>query len=137
MGSLLGGWTLFVLDGRLRYVHNLASYRDYRIVADTPVRAGRHRLAFRFERSGEHRGTGSLLVDGVVAGSVDIDWFTPLRFSLTVAGLTCGRSGPLPVCDDYEAPFAFTGVLHEVVVEVDGTPYEDPDGEAQIAVQTQ
>jgi arylsulfatase len=51
--------------------------------------------------------------------------------------LTCGYSGELPVCDDYRAPFRFTGSIERVVVEVEGEPFLDPEGEAQVAVETQ
>ncbi len=38
---------------------------------------------------------------------------------------------------DYDGPFPFTGTIHRVVVEVDGPPYRDPEGEAAAAVATQ
>jgi len=137
MGSLLGGYALYVQGGRLRYVHNFVAMEEHRIVSDRELPPGRHVLAFRFARSGEHRGTGSLLVDGEVVGEVAIDQFTPARFSITGAGLTCGRGGEPAVTDDYQGPFAFTGRLHRVVVEVDGVEYRDPEGEARAAIASQ
>jgi arylsulfatase len=137
-GSLLGGWSLFLLGGRLHYVHNLAGLESHRIEATSPVPAGRRTVGFRFDKTGEHRGTGTLLVDGVEVGSGDIWRFTPTRFTLTGAGLTCGYSGELPVSDDYQAPFGFTGTIHGgVVVEVDGPEFVDADGEAEVAITTQ
>ncbi|HZR12076.1 MAG TPA: arylsulfatase [Acidimicrobiia bacterium] len=137
-GSFLGGWTWYVLDGRLRYAHNLAARELHRVEAADPLPPGRHRLQFRFEKTGEARGVGSLLVDGAVVATGDIPHFTPNRFSLTGAGLTCGYSGELPVVDDYEAPFTFTGVIHGGVrVDVDGPAFVDPQAEAEIAITTQ
>jgi arylsulfatase len=136
-GSLLGGWSLFIKDSVLRYVHNLAGYEQHVIEATVDLDAGRHELAFTFIRDGDHRGTGVLSVDGQRVAGARIPAFTPLRFSLTGAGLTCGYSGELPVCDDYRAPFRFTGSIERVVVEVDGEPFLDPEGEAQVAVETQ
>jgi arylsulfatase len=137
-GSLLGGWALYVKDGRLAYVHNFVGMEEHRVTSDAVLPAGPHAVGFRFTRTAEHAGTGELLVDGAVIGRVDIPRFTPTRFSLTGAGLTCGRSpSDLPVTDDYRAPFAFTGTLRRVTVEVDGPPYRDPDGEARVAVTTQ
>ena len=63
--------------------------------------------------------------------------FTPLRFSLTGAGLTCGYSEGLPVCPEHTAPFRFTGTIHRVVIDVDGEPHVDPDAEAQAGITTQ
>jgi arylsulfatase len=136
-GSILGGWTLFVAQRRLHYVHNLAGFTEDRVSSETRLALGRHRLAFAFTRTGQLQGTGALSCDGEPLGSVEISWFTGLRFSLTGAGLTCARSADPAVCDDYEAPYEFTGVLHEVTITVDGAPYQDRAGEAEIAVQTQ
>ena len=37
----------------------------------------------------------------------------------------------------YTAPFRFTGGLDEVVVEVDGPPWDDPEAEAEHAMAVQ
>src|SRR6202022_4427855 len=97
-GSLLGGWTLFIKDSVLRYVHNLAGYEQHVVEARVDLSPGPHRLAFTFIRTSDHRGTGALSVDGRRVAQAPIPTFTPLRFSLTGAGLTCGYSGDLPVC---------------------------------------
>ena len=49
-----------------------------------------------------------------------------MRYYNTGAGLTCGYELGPPVGDGYEAPFRFTGTIHEVVVEVTGEPPRDP-----------
>lgn len=136
-GSVLGGWCFYVLEGKLRYVHNLASTVLHYVTSDEVIDPGRHSLAFRFDKTGEHRGTGSVLVDGRVVGQGDIPRFTPVRFSLTGAGLTCGYSGGLPVTSDFAAPFRFTGVIHSVTVNVEGEAFVDPEGEAEAAIITQ
>jgi len=78
-----------------------------------------------------------VLVDGIVVGSGEIKRFTPSRYSLTGAGLTVGRDPGLPVVDDYDSPFAFTGEVREVVIEVDGPPHLDPEAEADAAIASQ
>ena len=52
--------------------------------------------------------------------------FTPTRYNNTGAGLSCGYELGPPVGEGYEAPFRFTGTIHEVVVEVTGEPPRDP-----------
>jgi arylsulfatase len=136
-GSLLGGWTLFVDDGRLRYVHNLCTYEFHRVESDTPLAPGPHHVEFHFTKTGEHTGEASLLVDGDLVAKGSIPRFTPTRFALAGAGLTVGYDAGLPVCDDYRSPFAFTGGLDEVVIEVDGEPWMDPDAEAVAAIRSQ
>ena len=67
----------------------------------------------------------------------EIPHFTPGRFSLTGAGLTCGYAMGFPPSDDYRAPFRFTGTLRCVVVEVDGPVRVDAQAEADAAVASQ
>jgi arylsulfatase len=136
-GSGLGGWSLYVLQGRLHYVHNWSSFEEHHISAADELPPGRHEAAFRFTRTGNDAGTGELLVDGAVVGRGDIPHFTALRFSLTGAGLTCGYSDPLPVCRRYAAPFRFTGTIHEAVITVQGEATVDPQGEAELGIATQ
>ena len=138
-GSLLGGWVLFARASRLCYVHNLSGWEQHRVEAAEAMTPGRHTVTFRFERTGDHRGHATLLVDGHPVGGGDIPHFTPNRFSISGAGLSAGRDASgLAVTDDYEAPFPFSGVLlGDVVVEVDGPPFSDPEAEAGIAIATQ
>jgi arylsulfatase len=138
-GSLLGGWVLYVIDGRLTYEHNLLNLERHRVQARTPLLPGRHTIAFQYEKTGEHQGRGALLVDGEEVGGGDISRFTPNRFALAGAGLSVGRDGSgLAVSDDYVAPFPFTGtIIGDVTVDVSGARYVDPEGEAEVAVTTQ
>ena len=138
MGSLLGGWVLYVdAVGHLVYAHSWGGYKEHRIRSSVPIPAGAHVLAFRFAKTGEHEGDGELLLDGEVVGSGRVAPFTPMRFSLTGGGLTCGYGDELPVTDDLDGPSPFTGTLHRVVVTVDGDPHVDPESEAEIALTTQ
>jgi arylsulfatase A-like enzyme len=136
-GSILGGYVLFVRHGLLHYAHNFVGLEEHRITATVELAPGAHTLAFRFDKTGEHQGRGTLLVDGNEVGVGDIPRFTPTRFSITDDGLTCGYDFGMPVVDDYDAPFRFTGVLHHVVVDVDGGPHRDPEAEAEVAISTQ
>lgn len=136
-GSGLGGWTLYVTEGRLAYAHNFVALEEHLVESPEPLTPGRHQVEFHFERTGEHRGIGHLLVDGTETAQVEIPRFTLTRFSLTGAGLTCGYSDGLPVTRRYAAPFRFTGGMEEVLVVVDGPPWEDPEAEAEHAMSVQ
>ncbi len=136
-GSRLGGWCLYVQDGQLRYVHNRAATEPDCLSADISVRAGPHTWAFEFAKTGEHRGHARLTADGVVIAETDIKKFTTGRFSLTGAGVTCGYSNGLPVTDDIEPPFQFSGGLMTVTVEVDGVPFLDAAEEAEAVISIQ
>jgi arylsulfatase A-like enzyme len=136
-GSILGGYVLFVQDGRLHYVHNFVGLEEHRVSSTAKLPAGEHLLGFRFAKTGEHAGVGSLLLDGEPVGEVEIGRFTPTRFSITGEGLCCGYDTGMPVVDDYEPPFRFTGVLRRVVVEVEGEPYVDAEAEADLSLRAQ
>ena len=82
-GSGLGGWSLYVTEGRLAYVHNFVALEEHHVESPEPLTPGRHQVEFHFERTGEHRGVGHLLVDGTETARVDIPRFTLTRFSLT------------------------------------------------------
>jgi arylsulfatase len=137
LGSGLGGWTFYLADGRPAYVHNFVSLEEHHIEADEPLPPGRHEVAFRFERTGGHRGVGHLEVDGVEVARGEIPRFTLTKFSVTGAGLTCGYSDGLPVTRRYEAPFRCTGTIERIVIDVDGPPWVDPETEAEEAMARQ
>ena len=115
-GSVLGGFSLHLLGGRLRYVHNLYGKELHEIVAETPVDPGRHRLGFRFEREEGGGGPVALSIDGAVVATGAIPRFTVAAFSATGAGLTCGYELGPAVADGYVAPFTCTADIHTVTV---------------------
>jgi len=129
LGCVLGGWSLHVLDGRLRYVHNLYGKRIDVIEASAPLEPGAHTLQFTYRKTSEGGGTATLLVDHLVVGTGEIRRFTPTRYNNTGAGLSCGYELGPPVGEGYDAPFRFTGTIHEVVVDVDGDAGRDPAAE--------
>ena len=134
-GSVLGGWSFHLLaDGRLCYVHNLLSWRLYRIEAPlVSLAPGDHVLTFRFTPP-----QAELLVDGVVVASGEIRRSVWSRFSLTGAGLSAGWSPDFSPADgDYRGRFECTATLDRVVIEVDGLPLVDPEQEAQHFLATQ
>ena len=134
-GSVLGGWSFHLLaDGRLCYVHNLAGWRLYRVEADIGRLApGDHQLAFRFEGP-----AAALAVDGAVVTVGEVRRTAWSRLSITGAGLTAGWSPDFsPADEDYRGPFAFTGTLHRVDIDVEGLPTLDPEAEARDAIASQ
>ena len=137
MGTVLGGWSLHVIDGRLAYVHNYVGKERYAISSDVVIPAGAHELSFEFTSRGDFSGTGRLLIDGATVGEGEIATTTPVRYSISGAGLTCGWEQGPPVGDGYAAPFRFTGTLRRVVVEVDGVGHRDPEAEFEAIMAEQ
>jgi arylsulfatase len=137
-GSILGGWVLYVTeDGRLRYVHNRSGREAQSITAPDPLPPGSHDITFAFGMPEEEPTLAELFVNGTIVGTVEIPSFTWHRFSISGAGLCCGWTVEPPVADDIVAPARFTGVLHPVVIEVEGRPMVDAIAEAVDAVVSQ
>jgi arylsulfatase len=129
MGSVLGGFTLQLVDGRPRYVHNLYGASRDVVDAETVIGPGDHEVAFAFTKTADYVGRGELLVDGTVVGAADIPHFTPMSFSHTGGGLTCGYEVGPAVGDGYDAPFRANVAIERVVVDVSGTPHRDAAAE--------
>jgi len=137
MGTVLGGWSFHILDGRLRYVNNyLGKQRDV-IHPATPIGSGRHRLSFESSPLEDFAARVVLSVDGVPAGEGVLERTIPVRYSITGGGMTCGWEQGPAVGEGYRAPFEFTGTIHRVVVEVDGEPHRDPEAELDAILSEQ
>jgi arylsulfatase A-like enzyme len=122
-GDATSGYSLYVRDGHL--VHDLSVGGNHQVVrSDRPVPDGPCMLAFRLERTGS-RGVGTLTIDGEGCGTFETDRIFVVTISWS--GLDVGRDRASPV-SDYEAPFAFTGRIRRVVVELDDD--QDLDHEA-------
>jgi len=118
-GSILGGYTLYVADDHLHYVHNYLGRSEDYLVSSEPVPRGRCTLGFAFETAGPFQGGAArLTIDGRTVAEGEIARFTPVRFSITDAGLYCGEDGGSAITPRYRGPFTFTGTLHTVTVEL-------------------
>jgi arylsulfatase len=120
-GSALGGFSFHVTNGRLRYVQNLYGRERHVVTSLAPLAPGLHQLAFQYESTGPG-GVGTLLIDGDIVGTGPIAQFTPARFNVHGAGLSCGYELGPAVGTGYEAPFPFTGELHSVTVTLGPAP---------------
>ena len=126
LGSVLGGWSLHVLDGRLRYAHNLYGKQVDVLETDQPLAHGRHQVGFAFDKTAEHAGDIRLWCDDQTLATGRIERFTPARFTGTGVGLSCGYEMGPAVGPGYLAPFRYAGVIHQAVVEVTGRPARNP-----------
>jgi arylsulfatase len=128
-GSWFAGYSLYVKDRRLVYVHNHVGLAEYRIGSTEDVPAGKAVLRFRFTRTGEHRGRGALYIGERLVGEGEIPHTVAAVIETSGEGLCCGYDSGLPVTPDYRAPFRFTGHISRLVVEVDDAPTNDADVE--------
>src|SRR5688572_1458366 len=132
-GSWFAGYSLYVRNRRLAYVHNYLGLAEYRIDATEDLPAGKLALRFRFTRTGEHRGRGQLFVGDRLVGEGEIPRTVPHVIETSGEGLCCGYDSGLPVTADYDAPFKFTGRIERVVVDIDDGPPADDDARLRAA----
>ena len=115
-GSALAGFVLFLREGHA--VHEYVYSDEVRYVVRTPqpLAAGGHTIRHAFVRGQSGGAVSSLYVDDVLVDSCLVHRTWPNR--AVQSGLTCGRDSGSPVGTGYDVPFAFSGTLHEVIVEL-------------------
>ncbi|MCC6175611.1 MAG: sulfatase-like hydrolase/transferase [Chloroflexi bacterium] len=130
-GGRFGGYVLFAQDGHLIHEYNFGDVR-YVIRSDRPIPAGRHRLRFTFEKTGQFQGRGTLSIDGETVGTGELPRTWPINPS--TAALTCGRDENSPVSEAYRPPFTFTGRIERVTLELGDDQQRDPAAEQRAAL---
>ncbi len=126
LGCALGGWSLHLVDGRPRYVHNLYGAERHLVESDVVVGPGRHRIEYEFTKDAGLGGTGTLRCDGDTVGEAPIPRFTPSGFNGVGVGLTCGYEWGPAVGAGYRAPFPANVTIESAVVEARGPVVRDP-----------
>ncbi len=142
-GTAAGGYSLFVKDGKLRYVHNYVGRAVYGVESDQVLAPGKHTLRFEFEPTGQPdmaHGKGApgklqLYIDGTLTGNAEAPVTNP--FILNPGALTCGANPGSAITDDYPSPFKFTGTIHSVTVDVSGKLIDDPEAELRVHMARQ
>ena len=145
MGGNDGGITLYaqgriaLLRTQLRRTGGLHGDVDQR-----RSRAGRHFLSVEFKPTGKadpKNGKGTpgdvtLLVDGKKVGEGTFPVTTPIR--LAQGGhMLVGADNGSSVTPAYDPPFAYTGTIHRVIVDVSGEHVEDYEAQMKIALAKQ
>ena len=131
MGCALGGWSLHIVDGKIRYVHNLYGKQRDTIESAEPITPGEHRIEYVFTKDEGLGGVGVLSCDGHEVGRGAVPRFTPSGFNGVGAGLTCGYEWGPAIGTGYTAPFPFPGRIHRALVETRGPVVRDPAGRAR------
>ena len=71
-GGQVGGWSLYVHDGRLKYCYNFFGIQHFIVAADDPLPAGKHqvRMEFAYDGGGLAKGGNvTLYYDGKAVGT--------------------------------------------------------------------
>jgi arylsulfatase len=127
-GGSIGGWSLYLKEGKPRYCYNLFGIQRFYVDSDSEVPPGTHQVRMEFDYAGPGLGKGghvTLYLDGVKIGEGEVTATAAMIFS---ADDTCdvGRENGALVAEDYPVPNAFTGEVNWVVIDV-GQAADDPD----------
>ena len=127
-GGSIGGWSLYLKEGRPRYCYNLLGVQRFYVGADTEVPEGTHQVRMEFDYAGPGMGKGgtaTLYLDGVKVGEGEIGATAAMVFS---ADDTCdvGQENGALVAEDYPVPNRFTGEVNWVEIDV-GAAAADAD----------
>lgn len=131
-GSNLGGWALFLRDGRAHYVHNCLRMSTHVLTSTLVIPRGEVTLTFEFEPTGNQTrtepakssiepasGSGRLWINGQDAGFLEQILTAPLMYSFVAEGFQIGENWGTTVAHEYyDGPFKFNGTIHKVVVEL-------------------
>jgi arylsulfatase len=121
IGGSSGGYSLYVQDGKLVYHFNWFDETRTVINSSEPVPTGKSTVRFDFTYDGGSGelgkgGTCTLFINGRIVGEARIEKTVPGRFGIDTFGV--GMDTGSPVSNTYKPPFAFTGTIEEVRVEL-------------------
>jgi arylsulfatase A-like enzyme len=135
-GNHLGGFALYVQDGKLKHTYSFLGVFEYRQESAGELPAGDVNVQMRFAADAAKPATPgevTLYVNGEQVGHGRMDHTVPFGFS-GYSGLDVGQDNGLVVDRGYadKAPFTFTGTVKKVVFDV--APH--PDGKDEHALHT-
>ncbi len=121
-GGAFAGWSLYLKDGRPKYVYNFLGLQHFAVEGDGEVPPGSHQLRMEFAYDGgglAKGGTVTLYLDGDRVAGGRVEATVPLIFS---GDETCdvGSDTASPVSPDYKGQTShFTGKIEWVQIDVD------------------
>jgi arylsulfatase len=143
-GGLTGGFTVFIKDKKLYWEHNYYNEVHYRVVSSETIAPGRQVLSaeVKVDKPGKFETGGSVTLrfgkKAVAEGRFEkqIGGFFTANESFDIGCDTCS-----PVSDLYETPFAFTGKILRVMVDISEATFDDlaaqHQAQARYAMATQ
>jgi len=142
-GGIAGGYTLFIKDKKLKYIHNYLGLNQFEVISNTDVPEGKVTLRYEFEVTGKpdmaagkgSPGRGQLYINGKLVGETDFPITVPITFG--IEGLSCGYDFGEAVTHEYVSPNSFTGKIDSVTVDLSGELIKDSEAEMRAVMSRQ
>jgi Sulfatase len=122
-GTENSGFSFFVQNSRLVFDYN--AFDDHTIIESSiEIPAGDSVLGVKVRRGEGRLGSATIEINGAEVGSAALPLLMRMMSSV---GPSVGYDHGSPVSRRYAAPFAFDGILHEVVIQASPERYADSD----------
>lgn len=120
-GGDFGGWTFYMMDGKLSYTYNWVGLESYTVTSTQKITPGKHALTLDFAYDGGRGagGTATLLVDGQKIGEGKIKNTNSNTFGIDESA-DVGTDENTPVHVPYRGKEDFTGKIERVTIETFG-----------------
>jgi hypothetical protein len=105
-GGIVGGWSLYAHEGRLKYCYNFLGVEHFMVTAGQPIPAGKHqvRMEFAYDGGGLAKGGDvTLYYDGKSVGKGRVEHTQPMIYSADEA-CDVGADTGSPASPDYGPP---------------------------------
>jgi len=120
-GGRFAGWSLYMKDSKVSYVHNWVGLERYTITSKEALAPGMATIRYEFDYVGGKPGsggTGTIYVNGEKVGEGKIVNTTPFLFSADETA-DVGQDIATPVTEAYaEGDNKFTGTIEKITVEL-------------------
>jgi arylsulfatase A-like enzyme len=121
-GGSVGGYGLYVRDGKPTFVYNYLSIERFTVTSREPLLPGKNqlRIDLAYQGKGNERGKAAIvtmIVNGKKVAEGTLAKTIPNMISLN-EGLDIGMDTGSPVDFTYNPPFAFTGRIEKVTIEL-------------------
>ena len=142
-GGRFGGWTVYVKDGRVKFVYNVLGIHEFATAAEAPLPEGtlQVRMEFAYDGGGLAKGGGvTLFYDGDPVGTGRVEATQAMIFSADETTDIGYESGTTVTPDYTAATSKFTGKIHWVQIDLgtdDHDHFIDPEERLRIALARQ
>lgn len=142
-GGMVGGWSLYAHEGRLKYCYNFFGIQYFMVTAEQPIPPGEHqvRMEFAYDGGGLAKGGDvTLFYDGQPLGNGRVEITQPMAFSADEA-CDVGADTGSPASPDYGASGnKFTGEIKWVQLDIGNDLHDHlikPEDRINIAIAKQ
>jgi arylsulfatase A-like enzyme len=128
-GGVVGGYVLYVKDGKPTYEYNWFSQQRYKVESSEKLSPGPAtvRMDFKYDGGGPGKGgTATLFINDKKVGEGRIEKTILGRYSADET-FDIGMDTGSPVSNDYRSPNPYTGTLRKVEIHLRPTDFSDND----------